>query len=86
MPEMTTNFSRANAEFGEDGLHGGENGVVAAAGAPANFLVGLKIFFCVDAAKWPWSFHILLKVLQGRISRAVPRFCASISDCLNGLP
>src|SRR5579859_357497 len=37
-----------DAEFGEDGLDGGENGVVSAAGAPADFLVGLKVFFCED--------------------------------------
>src|SRR5258707_14220050 len=36
----------AHAEFGEHGLHRGENGVVAAAWAPAHFLVGLKIFSC----------------------------------------
>ena len=38
-------FFARDAEFGEHGLHGGEDGVVAAAWAPANFLVGLKIFF-----------------------------------------
>jgi hypothetical protein len=37
-----------DAEFGEDGLHGSEDGVVAAAGAPANFLVGLEVFFGED--------------------------------------
>src|SRR5882724_12848486 len=37
-----------DAEFGEDRLDGGENGVVATAGAPADFLVGLKIFFRQD--------------------------------------
>ncbi len=36
----------AHAEFGKHRLHRGENGVVAAAGAPADFLVGLKIFSC----------------------------------------
>src|SRR5271155_3383331 len=35
-----------DAEFGEDGLHGGEDGVVAAAGAPADFLIGLEVFLC----------------------------------------
>ena len=35
-------FAR-DAQLGENGLHGGKNGVVAAARAPANFLVGLKI-------------------------------------------
>ena len=34
----------ANSKLREDGLHGGENGVVATAGAPAHFLIGLKIF------------------------------------------
>ena len=34
-----------DAEVGEDGLDGGEDGVVAAAGAPADFLVGLEVFF-----------------------------------------
>src|SRR6266852_6240001 len=34
-----------HAKLRENGLHRGENGVVAAAGTPANFLVGLKIFF-----------------------------------------
>ena len=33
-----------NPQLRENGLHGGENGVVPAAGAPADFLVGLKIF------------------------------------------
>ena len=37
-----------NAEFGKDGLHGGEDGVVAAAGAPADFLVGLKVLLAED--------------------------------------
>src|ERR671922_44095 len=36
----------ANAELRENGLHGGEDGGVVAAGAPAHFLVGLKVFFC----------------------------------------
>jgi hypothetical protein len=31
------------AEFGHEALHGGEDGVVAAAGAPAHFLVGLEV-------------------------------------------
>ena len=35
-------------ELGEEGLEGGEDGVVAAAWAPADFLVGLEIFFGVD--------------------------------------
>src|SRR5882724_6751493 len=35
-----------DAELGENGLNGGENGVVAAAGTPADFLVSLKVFFC----------------------------------------
>jgi len=35
-----------DAEFRKNGLDGGQNGVVAAAGAPADFLVGLKVFFC----------------------------------------
>src|SRR5579864_17488 len=34
-----------DAEFGENRLNRGENGVVPAAGAPADFLVGLKILF-----------------------------------------
>ena len=34
-----------DAEVGEDGLDGGEDGVVTAAGAPADFLVGLEVFF-----------------------------------------
>src|SRR5438093_8547834 len=37
-----------DAKFGEDGLNGREDGIVATAGAPANFLVGLEIFFCED--------------------------------------
>ncbi len=44
MPETTTKFSRRNAKFRENGLNGGENGVVAAARAPADFLISLKIF------------------------------------------
>src|SRR5260370_581081 len=35
-----------DSKFRENGLHGGENRVVTAAGAPAHFLVGLKILFC----------------------------------------
>src|SRR5258707_872493 len=35
-----------DAELGEHRLHRGENGVVAAAWAPADLLVGLKVFFC----------------------------------------
>ncbi|PSK43210.1 hypothetical protein B0E38_07886 [Streptomyces sp. 111WW2] len=31
------------AELGHEALHGGEDGVVAAAGAPAHFLVGLEV-------------------------------------------
>ena len=53
-------FFARDAEFGENGLHGGENGVVAAAGAPADFLVGLKILSCVRRATWPWSLVLLL--------------------------
>jgi len=34
-----------DAEFRKNGLDGGENGIVAATRAPADFLVGLKIFF-----------------------------------------
>ncbi len=34
-----------DAELGEHGLYGGENGIVAAAGTPADFLVGLEVFF-----------------------------------------
>jgi hypothetical protein len=37
-----------DAEFREDRLDGGKNGVVAAAGAPADFLVGLEVFFGED--------------------------------------
>ena len=33
-----------DAEVGKNRLNGGKNGVVAATGAPANFLVRLKIF------------------------------------------
>ncbi len=48
MPEMTTKFSRRNAKLRENGLNRGKNRVVAAARAPADFLVGLKIFFGVN--------------------------------------
>ena len=41
-------FFARDAEFGEDGLYGCEDGVVAAARAPADFLVGLEIFFRVN--------------------------------------
>ncbi len=34
-----------DAEFRKNGLHGGEDGVVAAAGTPADFLVSLEVFF-----------------------------------------
>ena len=34
-----------DAQFRKDGLNRGEDGVIAAARAPADFLVGLKIFF-----------------------------------------
>jgi hypothetical protein len=34
-----------DAELREYGLDGGKNGVVAAAGAPADFLVGLEVLF-----------------------------------------
>ena len=37
-----------DAEVGKDSLDGGEDGVVAAAWAPADFLVGLEVFFCED--------------------------------------
>ena len=42
-------FFARDAQLGENGLHRGQDGVVAAAGAPANFLVGLKIFLGQDA-------------------------------------
>src|SRR2546429_3099371 len=35
----------ANAKLRKDGLHRREDGVIAAAGTPAHFLVGLKVFF-----------------------------------------
>ena len=41
-------FFARDAQFGEDHLHGGEDGVVSAAGAPADFLVGLEVFLGVD--------------------------------------
>src|SRR5260370_24785911 len=47
-----------DAELGKHRLHRGENGVVAAAWAPADFLVRLKIFFC----QWRWlrgASHLL---------------------------
>src|SRR6266481_757728 len=34
-----------NSDVGEHGLYGGENGIVAAARTPADFLVGLEVFF-----------------------------------------
>src|SRR6266852_2456822 len=40
-----------DAELGKHRLHRGENGVVAAAWAPADFLVRLKIFF----GQWRWQ-------------------------------
>ena len=48
MPEMNDEFFARDAEFGENHLHGGENGVVAATGAPADFLVGLEVFLGVN--------------------------------------
>ena len=43
MPEMNTMFSRAYAEVGHDLLGLGEDRVVAAAGAPADLLVGHEV-------------------------------------------
>ena len=50
-------FFARDAELGEDHLHGGEDGVVSAAWAPADFLVGLEVFLGVDGQMWPWSFR-----------------------------
>ena len=36
-------FSPGNAELGHEALHGGEDRVVTAAGAPAHLLVGLEV-------------------------------------------
>ena len=41
-------FFLGDFQVGEDHLHGGKDGVVAAARAPADFLVGLEVFFGVD--------------------------------------
>ena len=43
MPETNTIFSRGDAERGQGLLHLGEDRVVAAAGAPADFLVGGEV-------------------------------------------
>ena len=40
MPETNTSFSRGTPSGGERLLHLGEDGVVPAAGAPADLLVG----------------------------------------------
>src|SRR5271155_1140525 len=50
-------FLARDAEFSEDGLNGGEDGVIAAAGAPADFLVGLEIFFCVNRQRGRGHFQ-----------------------------
>ena len=42
MPETNTVLP-GGADGGQRALHAFENGVVAAAGAPANFLVGLEV-------------------------------------------
>ena len=43
MPEMNTMFSRGMPRSGIDLLHGAQDRVVAAAGAPAHVLVGLEV-------------------------------------------
>ena len=43
MPETNTMFSRRRPELGQEALHGGQHGVVAAAGAPADLLVGGEV-------------------------------------------
>ncbi len=40
MPETNTMFSRLSPRLGQEALHGRQHGVVAAAGAPADLLVG----------------------------------------------
>ena len=69
----------ANAKLRKDGLHRREDGVIAAAGTPAHFLVGLKVFF----REW--------RKRRGghRWFPGIPsissNFCSS-SACLNGRP
>src|SRR5215469_1228000 len=46
-PRNHDEFFFWNAQFGENGLNRRENRVIAAAGTPADFLVGLKIFLGV---------------------------------------
>ena len=43
-------FSRAHPELGQEALHGGEDRVVTAAGAPAHLLVGLEVLAARSAA------------------------------------
>ncbi len=45
MPGNDHEFFARDTQVGEDHLHGGEDGVISAARTPANFLIGLKIFF-----------------------------------------
>src|SRR5258706_7797442 len=64
-----------DAELREDRLHRGQDRVVAAARAPAHFLVGLEVLLRVDGRK-----------RRGRHCPSTSSILASISDCLNGLP
>jgi len=49
-----------DAEFRKTRMHRGENGVIAAAGAPADLLIGLKIFFSSAVAAVLRSTFLLL--------------------------
>src|SRR5690349_2559725 len=44
-----------NSQLGKDSLDRGQNGIISAAGAPADFLVGLKIFF---RQNWNCGAHL----------------------------
>src|SRR5207247_4683868 len=61
-----------DAQLREDGLHRGEDRVIAAAGAPPDLLVGLEVLLGLDG--------------QAGGHRVISSILASISDCLNGLP
>ena len=84
-------FSRLQAELGQEALHGGEHGVVAAAGAPAHLLVGGELLAVLravggrDARGSPGngqlgrsSERLLVGGLDGRLGRRSVRSIRSV--------